>query len=157
MSAEVYDRGVASFDAASEVNILHLVLSGSLGETVSQQYNIYSLLQTAGFMGKLDLLDFSGAGDTTQLDSGLWYFLDLEADNSTPFTATLDTSTLGSYFADYTLDLADSASDGIGGGAEHQTLHLQITGTVVLEPSTLVLLTVGLIGLLCRLRRRCRA
>ena len=156
MSAEVYDHGVASFDGASEVSILHLTLSGSLGETVSQQYSIYNLLQTAGFTGKLDLLDFSGVGDTTQIDSGLSSLLDLEAGSSTPFTATLNTGMLGSYSADYTLDLADSASEGISGGVEHQTLHLQITGEVVPEPSTLVLLTVGLIGLLCCLRRRCR-
>ena len=147
--AEVFDRGVASFDGANEVNILHLVLAGSLGETVSQQYNVFNLLQTAGFTGKLDLLGFSGAGDTAQIDSGLACFLDLEAGDFTPFTATLNTSTLGSYSVDFTLDLVDSASDGIGGGAEHQTLHLQITGEVVPEPSTLVLLTAGLIGLLC--------
>ena len=81
MSADVYDRGVASFDAASELNTLHLVLSGFVGETVAKEYNIYNLLQTAGFTGKLDLLDFGGMGDTTQLDSGLSHVLDLEAGN----------------------------------------------------------------------------
>ena len=70
----MYDRGVASFDGVSAVDTLHLVLAGSVGATVSQQYNIYNLLQTAGFTGKLDLLGFSGVGDTAQIDSGLSCF-----------------------------------------------------------------------------------
>jgi hypothetical protein len=156
MSADVYDRGVASFDAVSGVDTLHVVLSGSVGDTVTRGYNIYNLLQTIGFTGKLDLLGFSGVGDTSQLDSGLSQVVDLDAGAFAAFTATLDTSTPGSYSADYTLDLADAVSNGIADGA-HQTLHLQLDGTVVPEPSTLVLLTVGLLGLLCCGWRRCRA
>jgi hypothetical protein len=157
MSADVYDRGVASFGAASEVDFLHVVLRGSVGETVAKQYNIYNLLQTAGFTGKLDLEAFQGGGDTSQFDSGLTPFVDLEAGSSVPFSATLNTSAVGNYSADYTLYLVDSASDGISGGEEFQTLHVHFTGVVVPEPSTLVLLTVGLLGLLCYGWRRCRA
>ena len=157
MDADVYDHGVASFDAAEPLAVYSFVLSGSLNETVTKQYDIYNLLQTAGFTGKLDLTDVIGGGDTAKINSGLSTFVDLAANDSKQFTASLDTSAVGSYSADFIVHLTDSASDGIGGGAVIQTLDLQINGQVVPEPSTLVLLSIGLFALVSYLRRRARS
>jgi len=148
MSALVYDRGVASFvDSPTKVDTLSLLLSGSLGATVTESYDIYNLLQTVGYTGALDVVSFPGTGNTGQLHSGL-STCKIDADSSQSFTASLDTSVIGSYSATYTLDLQDAASDGIDGGVMHQTLYLHIDGQVVPEPSTGILLAAGLIGLL---------
>ena len=77
MDADVYDHGVASFDAAEPLAVYSFVLSGSLNETVTKQYDIYNLLQTAGFTGKLDLTDVIGGGDTAKINSGLSTFVRL--------------------------------------------------------------------------------
>jgi hypothetical protein len=67
------------------------------------------------------------------------------------------TSELGDFSTDFTLHLTDSGSGGIGADTESQMLHLHISGQVVPEPSTLVLLALGLFGLLACIRRRCRS
>jgi hypothetical protein len=154
MSGSVYDHGVASLDSAAKVDTIDIVLLGNLNATVAKSYDIFNLLQTAGYTGRLDLISFSGEGDTATLDSGLSTFTALDAGSSKTFTASMDTRALGTYSAVYTLDLTDAVSDGISGDVEHQTLHIQIDGQVVPEPSTAILLAVALLGLGAYLRRR---
>ena len=153
ISASVYDRGVASVNSATKVDTLSLVLSGSLGATVTHSYDIYNLLQTTDYTGALDLVGFPGTGGTDKLYSGL-STCTIDADSSHSFTASLDTSVLGDYSATYTLDLQDAASDGIDGGVVHQTLYVQLSGHVVPEPSTGILLAAALLALAAYLRRR---
>ena len=62
MSGSVYDHGVASFDGEAQVDVFNLVLSGSVGQTITQSYGIYNLLQTAGYTGKIDLLSSPARG-----------------------------------------------------------------------------------------------
>ena len=46
------------------------MLLGNLNATVAKSYDIFNLLQTAGYTRRLDLISFSGEGDTATLDSG---------------------------------------------------------------------------------------
>ena len=154
MSGEVYDHGVASTKGATLSDTINLELTARPGETATAAYSIYNLMQTLGFTGGLDLLGFSGVGDTDKLASGLSAFAGLAAGDFASFTASLNASTLGIYSADYTLDLADAAGDGIGGDVMHQTLYVHLSGTVVPEPSTIVFLLTAAVAGLIGLRRR---
>ena len=58
------------------------------------------------------------------------------------------------YHADYVLTFFDAASEGIGGSGATHELDLHLNGTVVPEPSCILLLTIGAGLLLRRVRRR---
>jgi hypothetical protein len=145
---------VASFDPSSEVDTLHLVLSGNLGETVTQPYNIYNLMQTEGYTGALDLLGWEIEGGTA-VDPGLFVPCTIAAGSYQTFTATLDTSHRGVLpLETVRIHFTDSAADGITGDTQIQTLNLTIDAQVVPEPSTIILLAVPLLGVAAYVRRR---
>jgi len=88
----------------------------------------------------LDLLSIVGSGDTGPLTANLSPFTDLAAGQSHSFTAWIDTSVPGDFAASYVLNLSDRLGT-------DQTLTLNLHGSVVPEPSTLVLLATGTLGL----------
>ncbi len=153
MSGDVFDHGVASFDHIATINALHLTLSGNQGDSVSQPYDIFNLMQTEGFTGALDLTGWDitgGTGVNPGLATGT-----IAAGQHNTFTATLDTS-VAQVFAPETVTIhfTDSASDGIAGDTVPQTLIMTIDATVVPEPSTIILLAVALLGIAAYVRRR---
>ncbi len=152
MSGDVYDHGVASFDGATKVDALHLVLSGNVHDTVTQSYNLYNLMQTEGYTGALDVVGWDVTGGTA-VDPGLSPAT-IAAGSSQSLTATLDTSVAGTFpLETVTIHLTDSAADGIAGDTEAQTLVLTIDAQVVPEPSTIILLAVALLGVVAYWRR----
>jgi autotransporter-associated beta strand protein len=158
MDADVFDHGVASFDDTEKVDTLSFIITGSLGQPTSHRYSIYNLLQTVGFTDAVDLVSYEANGDTSKINSGLPGIgglpIIIGAGDSLSLDATLDTSEFGDFFADFTLHLTDAGSGGIGGDTESQMLHLHISGQVVPEPSTMILLAVAALGVAVCVRRR---
>ncbi len=160
MSANVFDHGVASFDGTAMVDTLHLVLSGNYGDSVTQSYSIYNLMQTLGYTGSLDLVGWEapvgGPVDPGLPPSPVTPPITIAAGAAETLVARLDTSTVGVFPTEtITLHLTDSAADGIAGDTVNQTLVLTIDAQVVVpEPSTIILLAVALMGALAYAWRR---
>jgi autotransporter-associated beta strand protein len=152
MSGDVFDHGVASFDGSSVVDTLHLVLTGTQGLPTSQSYDIYNLMQTAGFTGDLVVTGWDLPVGPIPVDPGL-STATIAAGGYQPFTAILDTS-VPNVFPTETVTIHITDADGIGGAKVSQTLVLSIDATVVPEPSTLALLAVALLGIAAYVRRR---
>jgi hypothetical protein len=155
ISVDVLDHSNASFASDSDMNTLNLDF-GTVWQNSAQSlsFNIANLVNTAGFTAGLDLSSFNLAGSNPgQFSSDLTTFAALGAGGTNGYQVTLDTSTLGTYSASYTLNLGDDHT--LSGAASGQTLTLTLNGTVVAtpEPGTgLVLLAAGAFGLLRRRR-----
>ena len=105
-------------------------------------------------------LDFAGlqcvSGDCGAFNVSMASFQDLLAGGSIAGNASLTTTVAGSYEATYTLLFSDDTA--VGATASHLTnaLTLGVQGSVapVPEPSTWAMLSLGLIGLAWRCRRK---
>lgn len=110
------------------------------------QFQIKNLL--ADYRAKLDLdsvVESSDAGGVFSTDAAP--FSNLPSGNlSSFFDVSLDTANLGNFSGQYQFNLSDQKN--LDGHAGAQTLTLNVTGNVVPEPSTLVLLGVAAIGVL---------
>jgi hypothetical protein len=85
-------------------------------------------------------------GEFTALAAGL--------SNAYSFLTSFDTNNVpGVYSATYTLALSDADSYIGAGLAGSQVLTLNVSGTIIPEPSTLLLVLPGLITLLARRQR----
>jgi hypothetical protein len=93
-------------------------------------FDIFNLPTTAGFTAGLDLDSIVIAGDASKLSTNVGPFsgpTTLAAGSGTEFVATLDTSTVGSFSATYTLGFSD---ENLPGAAVLGTLTLTLTGVV---------------------------
>jgi len=138
----------ASFDQTSDLDTLLLDFSTVYQHsTAEQSFSIFNLLNPAGMTAGLMLNSVSGSGDTTALSIPdlVPPFTPLAAGSAQSFLATLDTTQRGTYSATYLLHLSD---ENIGIGGTTSTLALTLTGHVVPEPSTWLLLATGCLGLL---------
>lgn len=112
---------------------------------------LFNVLQTAGYTAGLDLDSVVGGGDTsvlfTDLAGGDFSALAAGEANAHSFLATFDTNNApGTYSATYSLGLSDADAYLGASAADSQTLSLTLTGTIIPEPSTLILLTsIGLL------------
>ena len=150
----VWDHGDAalSTDDAKDITI---TLVGGRGDTLTQAYNVYNLTQTPNYTGGLDLTSVIATGDVDKIGSGLpASFRNLAEDTSNSYTASVDTSAVGTYSATYTLTLTDASDDGIAGDTVTQTLTVTVNAQVVPEPLTIILLAVALMGVVAYVRRR---
>ena len=138
--AAVLAPSVASFAGAP--TLVHDIDFGTVnpGDSVpGEPFAIWNLADPKWSMN-LDLLSIVGSGDTGPLTANLSPFTDLAAGQSHSFTAWIDTSVPGDFAASYALNLSDRLGT-------DQTLTLNLRGSVVPEPSTLVLLATGALGL----------
>jgi len=138
----------ASFDQTSDLDTLLLDFSTVYQHsTAEQSFSIFNLLNPAGMTAGLMLNSVSGSGDTTafSIPDLVPPFTPLAAGSAQSFLATLDTTQRGTYSATYLLHLSD---ENIGIGGTTSTLALTLTGHVVPEPSTWLLLATGCLGLL---------
>ena len=133
VSFDVLDHSEASFEGLADVNSLLLdfgtvVMGSSLPDL---DFDIFNLEDTAGFTADLELDSISGSGDTSVLTTDLTTFTGgsaLEAGFSNSFMASMDTSTLGSFSATYTLSFSD---EDIPGAATGDDLTLTLMGSVI--------------------------
>jgi len=140
--AAVLAPSVASFAGAP--TLVHDIDFGTVnpGDSVpGEPFAIWNLADPKWSMN-LDLLSIVGSGDTGPLTANLSPFTDLAAGQSHSFTAWMCPSEPGDFAASYALNF----SDRLGSGS-CQTITLNLRGSVVPEPSTLVLLATGTLGL----------
>ncbi|HUT11227.1 MAG TPA: PEP-CTERM sorting domain-containing protein [Thermoguttaceae bacterium] len=135
---------VASF--AGDPMLVHDIDFGTVnpGDSVpGEPFAIWNLADPKWSMN-LDLLSIVGSGDTGPLTASLSPFTDLAAGQSHSFTAWMCPSEPGDFAASYALNF----SDRLGSGS-CQTITLNLRGSVVPEPSTLILLLLatGTLGL----------
>jgi hypothetical protein len=127
INVDVLDHADASFASGIDQNLLTIDFGTlAVGGTVNSAFDIFNLEQTLGFTADLDLDSIIGSGDTGVLGSNLASFAGLSAGGSSAFSASFDTSVLGSFSASYTLNLSDEDID----GATNQVLTLQLLGEV---------------------------
>ncbi len=156
IAATALDPANASFSESADVNALTVDLgTATQGDPdVTQTFSIFNLLATAGFTSALDLDTINIVGsDDPALSLSLDDFDNLAAGASVTGSATLDTSTVGTFTESYTLTLSDENIP----GETQNFLDLTLTGTVVEpapvpEPATLTLLAAA--GSLLLTRRR---
>jgi hypothetical protein len=132
VSLNVVDHATPSFAGSSNQNtLIHdwgIVPEGLAAPTFD--FDLFNLVDTTGFTAALELDSFSVVGDTNSLTTNLTPLLGasaLEAGSSSPFNATLDTSTVGSFTALYTLSFSD---EDLPGASTLGNLSLLLVGTV---------------------------
>ena len=127
------DPSNASFASMSDLNSLTIdfgILSQhAVMPTVS--FDIWNYAQAGS--ADLELATIAGTGDTGTLTTNLQPFGGLNPGSSRGYTASMDTSICGDFAATYTLGFTDVT------GEPQSSLVLNLTGTVVPEPSSIAL------------------
>lgn len=150
LALNVLDHANPSFSLAGDSNSLTYdfgtVLLGSASPTFG--FNIANLIATTGFTAGLDLDSVSGSGDVSALTTNLSLFSSLDAGFTNAFTAALNTSSIGTFSASYTLQFSD---ENLPGAAALGNMTLTLMGSVaeVPEPSTICLIVSCALLTLC--------
>ncbi len=127
VNLDVLDHSNASFVTGLDQDLLTIDFGTlAVGGTVNSAFSLFNLEQALGFTADLDLDSIIGSGDTGTLGSNLAGFAGLAGGGSNGFSASFDTSSLGSFSATYTLNLSDEDI----AGATSQVLTLQLIGEV---------------------------
>jgi endonuclease I len=127
VNLDVLDHANASFASGLDQNLLTIDFGTlAVGGVVNSGFDLFNLENTLGFTADLDLDSIIGSGDTGTLGSDLSGFAGLIAGGSSAFSASFDTSVLGSFSATYTLNLSDEDI----AGATNQVLTLELIGEV---------------------------
>jgi uncharacterized protein (TIGR03382 family) len=113
-------------------------------------FDLWNLAAT-GPTADLNLVNLAGSGDTGVFITDLTPFAGLTPSSSRSFSASIDTSKPGEYSAIVELFVSDTT------GTPQSPLKIAFTGSVVPEPSAIVLAAVGLLCVLAWGRRRRRA
>jgi endonuclease I len=153
VSGVAVDHSDASFSSTGDSKQLTLsfgtITQGSGTQTLG--FSLSDLLSASGYTAGLDLDGISGTGNTSTLFTNLATFSDQTAGTSSNFLADLDTSSIGSFSAEYTLSVSD---ENIPGATAGQSLILDLTGTIaaVPEPGSLAVISILCVGLARRRR-----
>ncbi|MBA3483332.1 MAG: endonuclease [Pirellulales bacterium] len=136
VSLSVLSHANPSFSGAGDVNSLTYdfgtVTLGAPAPTFG--FDIFNLPTTVGFTAGLDLDLSSATGDASTLAANITPFAGvntLPAGVGSQFTATFDTSAVGSFSASYTLAFSD---EDLPGATSLAPMSLTLTG--VIEPAT---------------------
>lgn len=147
-------NALASFDGNSTINSLTLDF-GSVAQNsiASLGFNLFNLAD-ANRIG-LDLDSITANGDTFAFSSDMATFANLAQGSSHAFVANLLTANVGSFSAQYLLNLSD-ADFGASSTRKNQQLTLNLIGKVaaVPVPGAVWLFGSALVGLLSATRRK---
>ncbi|TWT87502.1 Extracellular ribonuclease precursor [Pseudobythopirellula maris] len=127
--ATVYDHASPSFASGVEQTSL-LFDFGVVAQGASLadfEFDLFNYEALAGLTAGLDLDGFFGVGDTSAFSVDGSLFSGLVAGASEAFTASMSTSVLGSFSADYTFSFSD---EDLPGAASLGDLTLTLTGAV---------------------------
>lgn len=155
----VYDRASASFESGpTAVAALTLdFLTVNQGDVVSQNFNLYNLLKSAGFTADLALVEvISGTGNTNALTTNLATFNSLAPGTFNSWEASVDTSNQGTFSNTWTLQFKSSNGGTVYADDTTESLTLTANVIVVPEPSAIALAGVGIAAALWMLGRRAR-
>ena len=129
----VLDHANPSFSGVADVNTLHVDLGtaawGSAAATA--MFEVFNLSTTVGFTAGLDLDLIVGSGDVGALSTTLTTFGGagtLGAGASRSFQVGMNTTTVGSFAASYTLAFSD---EDLPGATSVGTMTLTVSGVVV--------------------------
>ncbi|MDO9160963.1 MAG: hypothetical protein Q8N35_08095 [Methylococcaceae bacterium] len=151
----------ASFNGNSDLNSLTLdfgtVFQNSAATNLT--FSIFNLADSNRI--SLDLDSVVGSGNTSVFNDGLASFLSLAQGSSNIFNASLLTSTVGTFSAQYLINLSD-ADIGASSTRQNQQLTLNLVGNVaaidnvaaVPVPASICLFNSALLGLLGLARRK---
>lgn len=149
---------VASDSADVDANEITYAFNVSEDDAASQQFRISNLIADAvlgaEFTAGLRYVGMSKEGDAgNKFSTDASSFDLLAADTDYLFNVSLDTSTAGTYLATYIFEVADEAL--AAASSNTQQLKLNVIGNVTLvpEPSSLALIGMLSLPLLCRRRR----
>jgi hypothetical protein len=102
----------------------------AMGLTVgTQSFSVNNLADASGYTAALDLDSISGSGDTGKLTTNAAPFSNLAPGGSTSFSASINTSSTGSFSATYTLQNSDQ---NLPGAITLTPLNLTITARIAL-------------------------
>ncbi|HKQ48271.1 MAG TPA: endonuclease [Phycisphaerae bacterium] len=130
VSLRVLDHANGSFDDAVDQNTLTLDFGTVDAGTGLHNlgFTIYSLESTPGFTAALDLDAIGGTGDTAALTTDAAPLSNLPAGTGQAFTAWLDSASVGSFSATYTISGSDQD---LSGAQPTSDLVLTLVGEVV--------------------------
>jgi len=133
VTLRVLDHADASFDNPAAQNAVTIDFgSVTVGTGLhALNFTIYNLDSSPDFTAGLDLDSIAGAGDTSILTTDLAPFSNLTAGSNQNFTASLDSTALGSYSATYTISLSDQD---LPGAQPTVDLVLTLVGEVIVPP-----------------------
>ena len=132
VTLDVVDHSEASFDGLVDSNFL-LIDFGSIplgSASPSIDFDIFNLENTTGYTAGLEVDSILASGDTSEITTNLSTFTDataLAAGSSNSYTASLDTSSLGTFSATYLLSVSD---EDIAGATAGFGLTLAVLGEV---------------------------
>lgn len=129
--ADVYSRGLPSFTPNTQTTVYNLNF-GTVPRAAGTRTVPFSFFNVLSSLNTADL-EFDGivgaTGNTTRLATNLSSpFTGFNAGSESAWTATIDTSAVGTYSATYQLTFHDERS--INGAAQSSTLTLNLTGTI---------------------------
>ena len=132
IALDVLDHANPSFAGSSDLNFLTVNFGTiAVGSTVPTfDLDIFNLESTAGFTADLDLDAIVGSGDTAMLTTDGELFggaSALVAGANSSLTVSLDTSTVGTFAAVYTLSFSD---EDLQGASSLGPLELVLSGSV---------------------------
>lgn len=129
---DVLDHSEASFSSTLDDNTLTIDFGTvAMGDSIADiDFDIFNLEDTLGYTAALELDNFIAFGDTSVLTTDLSTFTGgaaLDAGLSNTFSASIDTSSIGTFSATYALMFSD---EDIAGEATGDNLVLTLMGTV---------------------------
>jgi len=128
---DVLGHAEASFQSGANQDVLDIdfgtIRQGRPAD--AEDFDVHNLESTPNYTAALDIDSVGGTGDTTVLTTDLAPTSGIAAGGSAAFSASLDTTNHGTFFAAYTADVSDEDLPGAMAGVD---LTLDLTATVSL-------------------------